>query len=425
MTIRKDESGQASVFMILFMGIVMLGFLGFSVDVGYFFHEKRMAQAAADAAAVAAAEEDGYAGDSGNAQAAANAAATMNGFDTGAASNPATVTLTSPTSGNYSSQGSATSPQGWIQATVSKPVPGFFLSAFNHNSNLMTVSASATAGEGQVSSTCVCLEGPSIKDLNMSNNSKLTATGCGVTLDSNSSTAASIVGSASVNAQTLGSVSTNWYGTGNINNGGSVTSNTKVIEGLSTSCAPTMPAVPTYPACVSDPVPNGGGNKYTVGPANASSSICYNGLTVGGNGNTVTLNPGIYVINGGSLHFESGTNKGGTGVFFYLMNNAALTIDNGATPTLTSPSSGTYSGIVFWQAASDTQTLNVQGGSTMVLNGAIFAPGAGITMANGSGSTVSSDIVAQSLTMAGGGTLTSTAQINLGTLNISSAKVSQ
>jgi hypothetical protein len=38
---------------------------------------------------------------------------------------------------------------------------------------------------------------------------------------------------------------------------------------------------------------------------------------------------------------------------------------------------------------------------------------------------VDADIVAQSMTMNGGGTLTSTANSNLGTLNISVAKVTQ
>jgi hypothetical protein len=61
----------------------------------------------------------------------------------------------------------------------------------------------------------------------------------------------------------------------------------------------------------------------------------------------------------------------------------------------------------------------------MVLNGAIFAPGAGINMANGSGSTVSADIVAQSLTMAGGAALNSYANTNMGTLNTTVAKLSE
>lgn len=92
--ILKSESGQATILMSLFMGLVMLGFLAFALDVGYLFHEKRVAQAAADAAAVAAAEEV-TAGNSVTSTLvvnAANVASKLNGFDTTLATNPATVT---------------------------------------------------------------------------------------------------------------------------------------------------------------------------------------------------------------------------------------------------------------------------------------------------------------------------------------------
>jgi hypothetical protein len=144
---------------------------------------------------------------------------------------------------------------------------------------------------------------------------------------------------------------------------------------------------------------------------------------VNGNGDTVTLNPGIYVINGGELHFESGTNGGGTGVFFYLVGAANLVIDNGANVNLSAPTSGTYSGVLVYQASGDTAALSVQGGSSASFNGNIYAPSASITLGNGSGSTFNSAIVAQSLTMNGGGTLTSSSTANLGTLNLTVAKI--
>ena len=51
-----DDRGQAAMVIVIFIGLFVLGFLALGLDVGYLFHEKRMAQAAADAAAVAAAE---------------------------------------------------------------------------------------------------------------------------------------------------------------------------------------------------------------------------------------------------------------------------------------------------------------------------------------------------------------------------------
>jgi hypothetical protein len=157
--------------------------------------------------------------------------------------------------------------------------------------------------------------------------------------------------------------------------------------------------------------------------------VCYNSLTVGSNGDKVTLNPGIYVIHGGTLHFLSGANNasnlGGNGVFFYLTGTANLLIDNGANVNLTAPSSGTYNGAVVFQDPADTQAISIQGGSNTSFNGAIYAPSSNVTLGNGSGSAIDADLVAKSLTMNGGGTLNSTAAANLGTLSISVSKVTE
>jgi hypothetical protein len=440
MNLLEDESGQSLVLVAAFAGIVMLGFLAFTFDVGFSFRERRMAQAAADAAAVAAAEEQSYPGDSGNAQAAANAAAKLNGFDTTLAANPATVTLTTVSSGNYSNSGTATSPGTWVQAVVSRPVPTIFLGAFNRGMKTLTISAVAVSGGAQSSPTCVCLEGTTGEDLNMSNAATLTASSCGVTVNSSSSNAVGVVGSAVLSAQSLGMVSSSWTSGSNVNNGGSITPSTKVVQGISTSCTPPMPAAPTYSTCLSDP--GGSSTSFTAGPAVAGGIVCYTSLTVGANGTLDTLNPGIYVITGttGNLHFESGSggisNKGGNGVFFYLTGSGTLQIDNGANVNLVAggnttsgglavASTGTYNGILVEQASSDTTGITVAGGSSMYMNGAIYAPSAVITLDNGSNSTVTANIVAKSLTLAGGGQLAAASGSNLGTLNIAVAKVTQ
>jgi hypothetical protein len=315
------------------------------------------------------------------------------------------------------------------------------MGAFNHSFGTVTVSASATASGGQSSSTCVCLENSTGMDLNMSNNARLTATSCGVTVDSSSSNAIGIVGSANVCASSVAAIASSWDNSNNINNNGSVCSSAGVVQGLASGCAPPMPTAPTVPSCVSDPT-GGAYGTFTVGPTNGGT-VCYTSLTVGANGATVTLNSGVYVINGGELHFESGannaSNQGGNGVFFYLENGASLVIDNGANVNLvaggntengggTAPSvgtSGAYNGVLFYEPTSDTEAFSVQGGSSMYLNGAIYAPAAAITLGNGSGSTVMAQVVGGSLTMNGGGTLTVSPNANLGTYNTSTAKLSQ
>ena len=427
--IRQDgESGQTTLLMGLFLGTFLFAFVALGVDLGYMFRAKRMAQAAADAAALAAAEE---AGDSTAEQNAAEAIARLNGFDTKAASNPATVKLNSPPStGNYTSS-------AYIEAVVSEPIPTFFMGAVNHKAT-MVVAARAVAASGMTSPTCVCLQGSTGQDLYLDNQATLTATGCGITVDSNSSNAVAIQNNSTLTAQSIGSISTGWYPSGLTNNG-SITSSTKVVQGISTACKPSMPVAPTYNAsqCTSDPVnnfPNGNGS-YSVGPGSANSTtqggdlVCYSSLEVGKNNNSVTLNSGIYVINGGNLRFYSKnggySNYGGNGVYFYLTNGATLTIDQGAIVNLTAMTSGTYSGILVQQDTADTNTLTIEEGSYATFNGGIYAPSAAIAIQSGSGSTVNGPVVAQSLSVDEGGSLTSTPVSNLGTMNLSVAKLAE
>jgi Flp pilus assembly protein TadG len=431
MKLVRDEDGQTLVVVAAFMALVAFGFLAFAVDVGTLFRQKRMAQAAADAAALAAASEvaTGY---SANEQTVANAVAKLNGFDTTLATNPATVTLTTPTTGNFT--GSA-----YVQATVKRPIPTMFLAAFSHSMATMSVSASAIAGGSKSSQTCVCVGGTSGQDINMSNDSKLTASGCGIVDNSSSSNAIGIVGSATLTAVSLGTVSSSWDNSSNINNGGSIASSTTIVQGITSQCAPTLPAAPTYSNCVADP--GGSYGTFTWGPSSASGVVCYTGLTVGANGSACTLNPGTYVISNGTLHFESGSgghsNLGGNGVFFYLTGTASLSIDNGANINLvaggatesggaTAPTVGSYNGIVVYEASGDTAAMSLQGGSSSYINGALYAPSAALTIGNGSGATVNGAIYANTLTMNGGGTLTAVADANEGSLSMgSTAKLVQ
>jgi hypothetical protein len=55
----------------------------------------------------------------------------------------------------------------------------------------------------------------------------------------------------------------------------------------------------------------------------------------------------------------------------------------------------------------------------------VYAPNAAVTLNNGTGTTLNMDFVAQTLTMAGGATLTSYSMANLGTLNNSVAKITE
>ena len=52
---RNKEAGQALIAALAALGIVLLGFAGLGIDIGYMRYEKRLQQTAADAAAIAGA----------------------------------------------------------------------------------------------------------------------------------------------------------------------------------------------------------------------------------------------------------------------------------------------------------------------------------------------------------------------------------
>ncbi|WP_348264683.1 pilus assembly protein TadG-related protein [Telmatobacter sp. DSM 110680] len=404
----------------IFLGLFLMGFLALGLDVGYLFHERRMAQAAADAAAVAAAEE-ANSGNSSNEQTVANAMARINGFDPNATINPATVTLRTPTSGNYSASSS------YIEADVSKPIPTFFLSEFEHSATSVTVAARAVAGGGLSSPTCICLEAPTGPGLSMSNNAQINATQCGVTVDSNSGNAVGLTGSATLNSLSLGTVSSSWNNGNNINNNGLITSSTKIVQGITTQCKPTItaPTLPNGLPCYSNPIQGWtAANNYTgvytlplAGETVINNTVCFSSLNTS-NAASVTLSPGYTYYIQGDFTTGGGAPVTGNGVQLYVGGNVSFT--NGVTAKLSAP---TVSGVPQTLLYAMGNNVTIQGGSNTSISGLVYAPNAAVTLNNGTGTTLTMDFVAQTLSMSGGATLNSYSISSLGTLNLSVAKL--
>ena len=93
---------------------------------------------------------------------------------------------------------------------------------------------------------------------------------------------------------------------------------------------------------------------------------------------TVTLKPGIYVIDNGELNVQSGASLTGSDVLFYFTGaNAHMTLIGGGTVTLKGrqPSSS-YSSFLFIADATAWQgkASNIQGGGSMTLEGLLYMP---------------------------------------------------
>jgi hypothetical protein len=396
----KDESGQAVMLMLLSM-TVLLGFVAFAVDVGLLLRAKRVVQTAADSAAIAGAAELSF----GDSIAAAKADAAQNGVTDG--SGGATVAVTvGPVSGLTGAN--------YVQVIATQPQPTFFMKMFNFNS--MAVSARAIAS-AIPSPACIYTllspppgsSGPTqgTGGIYVSGSADLELPTCGILDNATGADALHVTGGATLKAKSIGIV-----GTDTVHNGGVLnppplppptTGMTAVSDPLS-SLVPIVPPADYSSGCLADPQLT---KSTTIGPSSPSGFVCYTGFSVSKGSPVITLNPGLYIFNGAAgLNVASGGTFTSTGgVTFYFVNGASFSFSNGVGVSLSAPTSGAYSGILFYQDASDTAPDSFVGGSSESINGIFYLPAANLTLANGVGATFNVDLVVGSLSMTGAATL--------------------
>ncbi len=200
----KDESGQALIITALSM-TCLFGFAALATDVGLMLREKRMAQTAADGAAVAGASEL-FVGDP-QVSSVAKAAAGLNGFSDGA--NGATVVVNGPAAGGPANGPHAGNP-AYVEVIVSKVQPTIFMSLFGVLN--MTPTARAVATYGQTNGCIVTLgTDPTTPGISVIGNANITVKTCGIADNSpnpsgSKNSALYLQGSATLTANSIGIV---------------------------------------------------------------------------------------------------------------------------------------------------------------------------------------------------------------------------
>lgn len=426
--------------MALIAGIVLSGLLGFVVDVGMLYREKRIVQTAADSGALAAAESESNGNDI---TAAARNAAVQNGLILGSSAGQATVTATDGVSGTGNTV--------YVQVNVTAHTPTIFMGWFKSSFHAVDVSAVAQASYLK-STNSACMTGLSptgvavpyasgvevngsttmtwgttvMSDIATEGNSKIVSPNCGVQACGPTSTyyaSGSGKTGAGIYAWGSGSISASSntapsYGT---DNSGSAISSAPVIKSCSGDpLAASMPSPPSTTGSCIDPSwmsqHNAGGAAETISPGTYCN---FNTSNV----STLTMLPGLYVIKT-TFSTNSGSTINGTGVTIYLANGVIANsgnytyvsggatpygVGNGTTMNISAPTSGTYSGIAIWDgnaSASTPDTFTFGGGASSTFSGEVYAPNTNLVLGNGSGtSTISSNIVANSIMVLGGSTI--------------------
>lgn len=385
-TVAASAGGQVMVLICVSL-IAIMGMVAVVTDFSFMQHQRNMMQTAADSAAMAGAEELNY----GDAVAAGKADAATNGYTDGASS--VTVSMNNPPS-----TGPNTSNMGYVEAVVSKPEPTYFLRALGVRS--MTVSARAVAYEGN-GPNCIYVLDPLASGALSTNGNVNVQSGCGLLVDSSSSTAITAVGNVAISAPTIGIVG-NYSKSGNV----SLTPTPK-IGVIAASDPLAYVKAPTVGSCAHTSFSLNGNNGSSGSPYQLYAGTYCGGISVHGNA-VLKFNAGTYVLAGGGMDINANTTMMGTGVTFYNTTGTGgyggISLNGNSQANFSAPTSGPLAGILFFQDRSIPSTdasSTINGNSSSTFDGAVYFATTTVTFAGNSSASGYSIVVADKLTLSG------------------------
>src|SRR4029077_1493333 len=106
----------------------------------------------------------------------------------------------------------------------------------------------------------------------------------------------------------------------------------------------------------------------------------------------IVMNPGVYIIAGGGFTVTNSGSATGAGVMIYNAgsnfpstggNFGGMTFNTGGTINLSPPTTGTYAGVLLFQARDNARAMSLSGTGSMTLSGTIYAPVALLSLGSG------------------------------------------
>jgi hypothetical protein len=374
---------------------VILGVTAIALDGGMLYTSQRMAHGSADASALAAAYSlyNNYSANkgldpSGTARNVALQIASSNGYSNDGSTSIVTVNIP-PSSQSANFSGKA----GYCEVIIQASQPKCFSAVWGSGTmstigravarvsipaggNGILVLDPSGSGSMQVGSGA---GGGSTLTVNNNGGNQVGNT-AGIQVDSSSSTALTMSNNGTINTGTLNIVG-NYSAIGSSTvNGTKNTGVASVADPLSGLATPSASGLTAQNPNTSVYYP------YTLNPG-----VYNNGLNLNGGGSSVTMSPGFYFIKGSGLSISNGVPLTGSGVTIYLDAGASLNLINGGGSINLSPqTSGTYAGITIFQSRSNSNTLFLGNGSTVKIDGTIYAPAAMVQFSQGNNTTLGS-----------------------------------
>ncbi len=345
----KDRSGNAAILFAVSLP-VLVGFAGLGVESGYWYFEQRRLQASADLAAHAGATIASAGGGASAIQQTARDEAERHGFRPSAG---AIVINSPPLSGPNQNNRS-------VEVLVEQDYARTFSALFISEPVSMNVRAVASYQQ-EVPACVLALHRSRNNAMWFTGSANATFTGCDLMSNSVADDSVNIQGSVHLTASCVNSA-------GKVVNEANLTLEKcpGVRENIAQALDPFahLPAPEQPDECKS--VPGGPGAK-TLSPG----TYC-GGMQLSGD---VKLEPGEYIVSGGTLRINSNSLVKGDGVTFFLTDGANLHMNGTATVDLSAPTSGTYSGILFYgDRHSDGGDAILNGTANSNLTGAVYFP---------------------------------------------------
>jgi hypothetical protein len=351
----QDRSGNYAIIFALALP-ALVGFTAFGTEEGLLLFDRQGMQHAADSSAQSAAVAYS-AGATGAITTQARSVAASYGFVDG--DHGATVTVHQPpSSGAYQNN-----PQA-IEVIITKPQTRLFSSLWS--SRAIPILARAVALPQD--QPCILALDPTA-DGSYSEQGSVAAhlVHCSVVADSNSNSAISVGGAATLAATFVGVV-------GGISGQSKITSTNGITSGYHSVADPYADVpLPSYGGC--DHTGYSTHSTVTLNPG-----VFCGGMNLGSSA-AVTLNSGIYILDQGSLSMAGSASLTGTGVTLVFTssngtNYADAHITGGARIDLTAPTSGPTAGIALYgdRNMPAGTSFSFRGGSLQSIGGAVYLP---------------------------------------------------
>src|SRR5579871_3944050 len=344
---KDSESGNVAIIAALAMPLV-LGFCGMGIETAYWFYKQRLLQGAADIAAYNATVALRNGEPTAQILSKASTDASSNGWTS---ANGTIQVNTPPVAGNFKNGNS-------VEVLLTDSEQRMFSKIFNNGP--IQISVRSVANYQSSGQACMlALDKTASQAVRIWGNNTTTLNGCNVMSDSFANDAVAVGGSSHLTAPCVLSV------------GGVSVQSTLTLTQCATPTTNAPPAVDPYRNLPAPPIPqncsNVGGGNSPIQPGRYCGGVSIN--------STKTFKPGVYVLDGGTFKLNANAVVDGSGVTFYLTNGATVQFNGGAQINFSAPTSGTYSGILFYGDRTQptaSQSFNGNGSSTMT--GALYFP---------------------------------------------------